>query len=409
VKILVVSHYFWPENFRVNDLCAGLAKKGHDVTVLTGVPNYPRGKIFRDYKSNPAEFMEYEGCTIIRVPVVPRGSGSSIKLFANYFSYILSVSTLGVIKLKGREFDIIFVFAPSPITIGLSAVILKKIKNVPVIFWVLDLWPETLSAVGAVNNKLALSLIGKMVSFIYNQCDLVLAQSKAFYDGIAAYTKDVEKIKYFPNWSDNDYSKPTTNVFSEEVGVFKVLFSGNIGEAQDFPSILKMVSLVKKRNVNVVLYVVGDGRAFDWVEAEVTKQRLEDRVRLLGRYPLESMADFYSSVDALLVTLKDEPVFAKTIPGKVQSYLAAGKPILTMLSGEGSRIIDEAKCGYIAESGDYVSLADNILKMSLLNEIELSVLGQNSKDYYDREFDRNKLLSQLERWMNGLVINSKEN
>ncbi len=409
MRILVVSQYFWPENFRINDLCVGLLSKGHDITVLTGMPNYPGGKVFEDYKRNPDEFVEYEGCAIVRVPIITRGSGGVIKLIANYFSYALSASVFGLIKLKGKEFDIIFVFEPSPVTVGLPAVILKKINKAPIIFWVLDLWPETLSAVGVVSNKFALNIVGKLVSFIYSRCDLVLGQSKGCCDGISAYMKDVGKIKYFPSWSDNDYSGRTTNVLSEEAGEFKILFSGNIGEAQDFPSILKAVSLLKKRNVNVVLYIVGDGRMFDWVKSEVTSQLLEEHIHMLGRYSLERMADFYSSADALLVTLKEDPVFAMTIPGKVQSYLAAGKPILTMLSGEGSRIVEEARCGYVAESGDYVSFADNIMKMSILNDFELSALGRNSKDYYDSKFDRNKLLSQLELWMNELATNTKDN
>jgi len=410
MKILVVSQYFWPENFRINDLCAELVRRGHQVTVLTGKPNYPDGKVFPDFHSNPDDFNQYQGCQLVRVPMIPRGKGSSVKLLMNYISYFISASIVGSWKLKGQSFDMIFVFEPSPVTVCLPALFLKKLKKAPVVFWVLDLWPETLEAVGVVKSKPLLILVSKLVAFIYNRCDLVLGHSKAFYDGIARYCTDRSKIKYFPSWSEDVFLNTVTSSVQDIVkhdGVFKILFAGNIGDAQDFPAILQTVNLLKTKQLKVKIFVVGDGRAFEWVKSEIIKQKLENYIYMLGRHPLESMPSFYMSVDALLVTLQESPVFAMTIPGKVQSYMAAGKPILTMLSGEGSRVIQEAECGYTAQSSDYKQFAKNIIDMSELNQDELLSLGNKAKQYAQVEFDRDTLITQLESWFTELDMKPK--
>jgi len=410
MKILVVSQYFWPENFRINDLCAELAHRGHEVTVLTGKPNYPSGEVFPEFHSNPAAFNQYQGCQIVRVPMASRGKGSSVKLLMNYVSYFLSATLVGSLKLRGKSFDVIFVFEPSPVTVCLPALFLKKLKKSPVVFWVLDLWPETLEAIGVVKSKPLLALVGKLVSFIYNRCDLVLGQSKAFFDGIARYCTDKTKIKYFPSWPEAVFVDAVTSPVREiekHQGVFKILFAGNIGDAQDFPAILSAAALLKTKPLNVKFFIVGDGRAFEWVKSEIIKQKLQDSVYLMGRHPLEAMPSFYASVDTLLVTLQESPVFFMTIPGKVQSYMAAGKPILTMLSGEGSRIVEEAGCGYIAKSSDYEQLSNNIIAMSKLKQDELAELGHKAKCYAQAEFDRYTLITQLESWFIELQQKSK--
>jgi glycosyltransferase involved in cell wall biosynthesis len=176
------------------------------------------------------------------------------------------------------------------------------------------------------------------------------------------------------------------------------LFAGNVGEAQDFPAIIETAKQLKEMQVNAKFFIVGDGRHSSWVEQEVHSQSLEDYIILLGRHPLEAMPSFYASADALLVTLKESPAFAMTIPGKVQSYMAAGKPILTMLTGEGSRVVREAECGLIADSGDANTLAANIQKMSVMSPAQLISLGANARNYAAREFDRDRLIGQLESW-----------
>jgi glycosyltransferase involved in cell wall biosynthesis len=409
MRILIVSQYFWPENFRINDLVDELVNRGHDVTILTGKPNYPSGELFAEFQESPEKFSEYRGCRVVRVPITMRGQGSGRKLVTNYLSYVLSASFIGYWRLRKEEFDVSFVYEPSPITVCLPAIFFKKMKGVPVVFWVLDLWPETLEAVGVVKSPKILGWVGKLVKFIYNRCDLVLGQSQAFHAGIAKYCDDETKIKYFPSWSEAVFSSNNISSVKElerHEGAFKILFAGNIGEAQDFPSILNAIEIIKAKKINVKFFIVGDGRAFEWVQSEIVNRGLEKYLYLLGRYPLESMPDFYASADALLVSLKANPVFAMTIPGKVQSYMAAGKPVLTMLSGEGSRVVEEANCGYVAKSGDVEVLAKNIMHMTTLSQNDLAVLGENAKRYADKEFDRDKLITQLEDWF--LELSNKD-
>jgi colanic acid biosynthesis glycosyl transferase WcaI len=412
MRILVVTQYFWPENFRINDLCAELVNRGHQVSVLTGTPNYPEGILFPEFASNPSSYYDYKGCSIIRVPVMVRGDGSSIKLLLNYISYIISASFIGVFKIRKQPFDVIFVYGTSPVTVCLPALLIKSFRKIPVIFWVLDLWPETLEAIGVVKSPVLIRWVGYVVRFIYNRCDLVLGQSKAFYDCISSYCDKPSKIKYFPSWSEPVFTKERKPDLLSDIeandGFFKILFAGNIGEAQDFPSIIKAAQILKEKQINAKFLIIGDGRAFEHVESEVENLQLKQHVELLGRFPLESMPSFYSSADALLVTLKDSKVFAMTIPGKVQSYMAAGKPILGMLSGEGSRVIDEASCGLIAVAGDYEMLASNVIKLISLTKLERIQLAENGRNYSSREFNREKLIQQLESWFVEVSSERKE-
>lgn len=408
MRILIVTQYFWPENFRINDLVEELVNRGHEVTVLTGKPNYPSGVLHPDFKAEPERFSEYKGACVVRVPMFVRGN-TKLSLLFNYVFYPLSASSLGLWKLRKKDFDVVFVCQLSPIFLALPAIFYKKISSKPVVMWVLDLWPDSLQSVGVVKSPRILSWVGRLVKFIYNGCDLVLGQSKASYEGIAKYCDDKNKIKYFPSWSESVFFEGNNSDVAGlmETDAFKVLFAGNVGEAQDFQSIILATEVIKKSGQNIKIFVVGDGRAFETVKLEVYNRDLSDVVVLLGRFPLEDMPSFYSAADALLVTLKESRAFSRTIPGKVQTYMAAGKPILTMLSGEGSKVVDEAKCGLTARSGDFTSLAENIMALSCYSQDQLSILGANAKAYAQSEFDRDTLISQLEQWFIDVTESAK--
>jgi colanic acid biosynthesis glycosyl transferase WcaI len=397
VKILIVSQYFWPENFRINDLVKELISRQHQVTVLTGIPNYPDGRVFKDYCEQPTKFKEFCGAKVIRSPMFSRGKGS-FRLILNYLSFVFGSILWGTYYLRSYRPDVIFVFEPSPITVGLPAVWLGKIKKTPVVFWALDLWPETLVAVGAVRSPKVLRWIACMVTFIYNRCTLVLGQSRAFLVGIGQYCNDQSKIRYFPSWSeeiflDQEVSKaPEIPSYTDG---FTIVFAGNIGDAQDFPSILDAAEILKN-NTAVRWLIVGDGNKFDWLKSEVLKRGLHEKVFLLGRFPLERMASIYAHADALLVSLKKSDVFAMTIPGKVQSYLMSGIPILGMLDGEGASVISEAKAGFVCGAGDGTSLSKRILDLLALKPEDRENLGNNGRNYAQKEFDRSKLIDKLE-------------
>jgi colanic acid biosynthesis glycosyl transferase WcaI len=396
VKILVVSQYFWPENFRINDLVKEWVTRGHEVTVLTGKPNYPDGQVFQEFASAPERFSDYEGARVHRVPMLARSQGA-MRLMLNYLSFVIGGCLWGPWLLRGLRADVIFVYEPSPITVGLPAVLLGRLKRAPVVLWVLDLWPETLAAVGAVRSPVVLRMVGHLVSFIYNRCALVLGQSRAFIDSIGHYCRDRSKVRYFPSWAESLFLQadgarapevpPATDTFS-------ILFAGNIGEAQDFPAILDAAELLR-HNERVRWLIVGDGRRFEWVKGEIARRQLHERVLLLGRFPVERMPSFYAHADALIASLKADPTFSMTIPGKVQSYLLAGKPILGMLDGEGASAIEAAGAGLVCPAGDAQGLVNAIERMAGMSPDERLAMGARGRQYAESEFDRDRLMDRL--------------
>jgi glycosyltransferase involved in cell wall biosynthesis len=405
MRLLVVSQYFWPENFRINDLVAEFSRRGHQVTVLTGYPNYPDGKIFQQFLDDPAFYSNFEGADIVRVPLMPRGQGG-LKLILNYLTFAVSASVVGLLKLRSHQFDVIFTYQLSPVTVGLPAVLIRAVKKVPMALWVLDLWPETLQAIGAVRSKILLHLVGKLVTSIYKRCDLILGQSQNFVPAIAQYAGRRARIEYFPSWSDTAFiAKQGEAAFEVSVkpGSFNVLFAGNIGEAQDFPAILDAAERLKGFS-KIRWLIVGDGRMAGWVVEEIKARGLEGCVSLLGRFPVERMPSFFKHADALLVSLKGEPVFALTIPGKLQSYLTAGKPILAMLNGEGARVINESGSGLTCPAGDSQALADSVLKLSAMASEDREKMGRKGLEYSKREFDRSSLIAKLEKMLDQLQI-----
>jgi glycosyltransferase involved in cell wall biosynthesis len=410
VKILVVSQYFWPENFRINDLVSELIKRGHEVTVLTGIPNYPAGRVFDVYRQKPDAFGYYEGARVFRAPMLPRGQGA-MRLFANYLSFVVGASLWGQWKLRHRPFDVIFVFEPSPVTVGLPAILLGHLKRAPVVFWALDLWPETLAAIGVVRSPRLLGWVGYLVSFIYNHCTMILGQSRGFLASISKLCSDPQKVRYFPSWAEDIFSQHNTAKAPEVPqceGCFNVLFAGNVGEAQDLPAVLDAAERLKN-NLSIRWLIVGDGRKSDWLRAEVDRREMKGNVLLLGRFPVERMPSFYAHADALLVSLKQDPVFGMTIPGKVQSYLISGIPLLGMLDGEGAEVINQANAGLTCSAGDSRGLADAVLKMALMSVEQRYELGLNGRKYAQEEFGRDMLMGRLEGFLEESVDSYRNN
>lgn len=372
--------------------------------MLTGYPNYPSGEIFPEFQADPGRYAAFGAAELVRVPLTPRGVGA-IRLMLNYASFSVSAALLGAWRLRGRAFDVIFVFEPSPITVGLPAVLLRRLKRAPLAFWVLDLWPETLEAVGVVKSPAILKVVGGLVSFIYNRCDLVLAQSRSFIPAIRKYCRSYVRVEYFPSWSDSVFDFSSVEAAAEVPAgeqLFNVMFAGNIGDAQDFPAILYAAELLKG-NKNIRWLIVGDGRAAEWVRTEVARRGLSESVLMLGRYPVERMPSFYIHANALLVSLKDTPIFAMTIPGKLQSYLASGIPVLAMLNGEGAEIIEASRSGIACPAGDGKALAEAVTKMSKMSEKELSEMGARALALCRSDFDRETLIERLLTWFQGLV------
>lgn len=395
MKILIITQYFWPENFRINDIAAEMVNRGHDVTVLTGKPNYPSGTLDEKFATCPSSYSSYEGARIDRVPMVLRGS-SAIRLAINYLTFAFSASIKTIMHYRKNQFDVCFVYEVSPITVALPAIVLRKAHGLKFAMWVLDLWPDTLEALDIVKNKSLLRLLRKLVKYIYRNTDRLMLQSKAFFGSVKGLVPDIEDLTYLPSWSDIPEQGHIHDRAQEidESKDFTVLYTGNVGQAQDFGTVLDAAEAIGPGN-GIRFVIVGDGRMLDWVSDQCKKRKLL-HVHLLGSFPIERMPSFFNSADALLVCLRPNPNFAMTIPAKVQGYLAAGRPILAMLNGEGARVIEEANAGLTCQAGDSAALVNIIEQMRAMSDNEKQQMGEAGRCYGERHFSRDRLMDQIE-------------
>ncbi|MFA5130663.1 MAG: glycosyltransferase family 4 protein [Patescibacteria group bacterium] len=400
MKILILSQYFWPEEFLINDFALGLYDRGHEVEVLTGLPNYPSGSFFPGYGWSGPFRNDFRGISVWRSPLIPRGNASGWRLAINYFSFALLACLRGLLACR-RSFDFILVFEVSPVTVGIPARAIKALTGAKLFFWVQDLWPESLSATGAVHSKHILNWAGKLTRWIYQGCDRILIQSQGFRESVLKYGAERDQIKYLPNFAEHFYQPVTLSTDASEHALmppgFRVMFAGNIGKSQDFETILIAAELTRTQS-NIQWVILGDGRQRSWVEAEIQRRHLAN-VHILGRFPKERMPAFFSLADIMLVSLKREPIFALTIPAKIQAYLACGKAVLASLDGEGARIIEEAQAGITVPAESPQALAEAVRGLSELGPEPLQAMGRNARKYYEAHFSRTHLLDEFEIWL----------
>ena len=400
MKILIVTQYYFPESFKSNDLSFELQKRGHEVTVLTGLPNYPEGKMYDGYGVFKNRKQEINGVKVIRSLLLLRGKGGGIRLFLNYFSFAFFASIKAFFLNFGNKYDAVIVHEPSPITQFYPALLLKKLQNAPVYFWVMDLWPESLEIAGGVKNKFILNFFKKMVITFYKNSEKILITSKGFKNSIVEKGDFENKLEYFPNWAEDSISEGDQNFPVPDLPVgFKVMFAGNVGEAQDMESIMNS-ALALKDHSEIKFIIVGDGRKMPFVQDFIEKNNLQKTVFTVGRFPVEAMASFFAKADVMLVSLKYDKIFNLTVPAKVQAYMSASKPIVAMLNGEGAEIIEEAKCGLAAPAGDSNKLAETILKMASLPKEELLQMGENSRNFFQANYQLSTCIDNLERILN---------
>ena len=398
MKILILSQYFWPETFIINDLVRKLTEQGHEVTVATAKPNYPGGEIFDGYKAWGVQRERFaESVDVIRVPLWPRGRGGSRNLILNYLSFVATGLFLLPWLLRGRKFDSIVVFAMSPITQVIPAIPLKWIKRAHLAAWVQDLWPESLAATGFVRNPQALRMVGWMVRGIYACCDTLLLQSRAFFDPVARYACR-SKLVYYPN----SIALPSEKTVAPEVPTqlleelrenFCVVFAGNIGIAQSIETVVEAAELLRQHPA-LKFVLVGSGSRLEWVKERKASLGLDNLI-LAGRFPMEAMPQIFEHSSALLVSLRDEEIFSYTIPSKVQAYLAAGKPIIASLRGEGARVIEEAGAGKTCEPESANALVESILALMSLSPAEREQMGSAGQSYFNEHFDMDRQTERL--------------
>ena len=395
MKILLVTQYFWPENFRINDLALELKSRGHEVTVLTGKPNYPEGRFFDGYGFFSKSKESFYDIPIFRVPILPRKNGSGVHLALNYLSFAFFSSIFALFHRK--KYDTSFVFAISPITMVFPAIVHKKWHGTKIGLWVQDLWPESVVAAGKFESKFVYNRLTRMVKYIYRQTDKIFISSKGFAPSILEKCNDDTKIHYLPNWAEDIFlvSDIKKEKYKNQIPEgFIIMFAGNIGEAQDIDHVLK-AAIETKKDKMIKWVFVGEGRKKKWLEEQIQTYDLIDTVLLLGRYPLEEMPHLYIHADLLLVSLKDEEIFNLTVPAKTQSYMAFGKPIVAMLNGEGASVIQEAQCGITVPAGDYKTLAKKICDVKLMDQERLQQMGANGKQFYETYFSKNIIVSDL--------------
>ncbi|QIN77704.1 glycosyltransferase [Rubrobacter marinus] len=405
MNVLIVSQYFWPETFRINDLAEGLMERGHSVTVLTGKPNYPGGALFPGYGLFRPVRQEYKGAKVIRVPLVTRGNGRGRRLALNYLSFAAFASLLGPVLLRGKV-DVVFVFEPSPVTVGLPGIVMKRVKRAPLMFWVQDLWPESIAAASTMDSEKVLAWVGRVVRYIYRRSDKVLVQSRGFINSVEKWGARPDDVLYYPNWAEALYKPARPEEDAPErrelPDGFRVVFAGNIGAAQSFETILAAARKLQDRP-EIHWVILGEGRQRKWVQEQIGKLGLEGRVHLLGRRPVEDMPRYFALADALLVSLKRDLIFSLTIPGKVQSYLACGRPVIAAIDGEGARVVEEAGCGNTAAAEDADALANAVLDMYEAEPEEREEMGRRARAYFEEHFEREKLFDRLEEWMDELI------
>lgn len=389
MKVLIWTQYFWPENFHINSVAQALFEQGVEVTVLTGKPNYPEGKLFPGYKAGGVHREKFSGFDVIRIPIRERGFGSAKGLALNYFSFIISGYLLAPFALRGKKFDVVFVYAPSPLLQALPANFIAWLKHAPLVLWVQDLWPEALHATKFVKNPWLLRIVGVLVGHIYRFSDSILIQSEAFRSSIECFAIPKEKIRFFPN-SAEDISEEAARAhhdsgLAQNVGQsFSIIFAGNIGTAQSCETIIEAARLVQDIQ-NIRFYLVGSGSMVAAISQSINENKLAN-VAMIGRVSPEIMASIYTSASVLLLSLRDDPALSATIPSKLQSYLAAGKPIIVSSKGESANIICKANAGISCPPGDAPALARAVLSLYEMQPEERDRLGMNGRNYFMDNF-----------------------
>lgn len=405
-KILFVCQYFYPETFRGNDIAFHLAEEGHDVHVVTGIPNYPKGKFFTGYGLFKKRHEVINGVRVTHLPIIPRGEDNKIMLMLNYFSFLIVGWIWMFFHALWHKYDMVFCQQLSPVTMSSPAVLYKKMRKVPLYTWVLDLWPESLTAAGGINNKYILGFFDWFVKSEYKNSDKILTSSKSFDKSILKYGDYKDKIIYYPQWSDgtsssttSEYTLPKTLQELSNGSNFIVMFAGAVGEAHGMECNMQ-AALKTKEYKNIKWVIVGDGRRLDWVRTFVKDNGLEDTVITLGRFPSETMPLFFEKANVMLVSLTDSPLFNMYSPAKIASYMAAERPIIAVLNGEGGEVIKAAECGWNVNAGDSTGLAQLVVELSHTDQQVLKEKAHNGKKYYEAFFDKEKCLKKFDEIIN---------
>jgi glycosyltransferase involved in cell wall biosynthesis len=403
MNVLVITQYFRPESFRINEVVQSLTEAKCNVVVLTGQPNYPDGAVFSGYRAwGAGRDAREKGVSVFRVPIFPRGRGAAWQLAANYVSFVVCASLIGAWLLRAEKFDVIFVYGISPILQAVPGILLRRLKRAALVTWVQDLWPQSLEVTGFVRNRWVLARVGSLVRWIYRHNDLLLVQSRAFVPIVQSMAGAVP-VQYHPNPGELSFDREVpvaSPVIALEPG-FNVVFAGNLGTVQSLGTVLDAAEqLLPHTDIRIVF--VGSGSRGDWLRDEADRRGLSN-VCFAGRVPPEAMPAILAQASALLVTLARDPTMSQTIPSKVQAYLAAGRPVIACLDGEGARVVEESGAGVVCPAEDPVALSQAVARLRALPERERQNMGDAGRSYYRQHFDPRTLCAELVGHLNGAI------
>lgn len=406
--ILVVSQYFYPEQFRINDICTEWVKRGYKVTVLTGIPNYPQGKFYDGYGLNKKHKETWNGIEIIRIPLIPRGH-NSLSLCTNYLSFVVSGFFWKCFSQINA--DIVFNYETSPMTQALVGVWFAQRRKLPFYLYVTDLWPDNVEIITGIHNKLLISSLNSMVNYIYRRCTKIFTSSKSFITKMTERGVPLQKLEFWPQYAEDFYrpcSKPEAANIKNEIpddGIFNIVFAGNIGYAQGLGVLAETAAILKKEKFSVRFNIIGDGRYKNKMLEEIENKKVSEYFNFIEKQPAEKIPLYMAYANAALICLSKSEVFAMTIPAKTQSCMACGVPILVSADGEVGEIIEEAKCGYSSASSDAEGLAINIKKICGASKKEIAEMKKNSRLFYDNNFDKKMLMDKMDAYLTEEIKN----
>lgn len=404
-KVLIVCQHFWPESFRINDISSYLAENDCEIDVLCGIPNYPAGQFFKGYSAFHNRKQRHNGINIKRAFEIPRGSNTNIRIFLNYVSFPIA-SLFHVPRLLTKKYDKIFIYQLSPVMMSIAGIIVGKLKKTETTMYVLDLWPENLFSVLDIKNSFLRNMITRVSHWHYNKVDKLVVLSEKMKSRLIDVTRiSKDRIIVLPQACEKIYEtdvldKKLENKFKDG---FNILFAGNISPAQSFETVIEAAKKLKAEGITDINWIiVGDGMSRKWLEGEVRKSQLSERFYFEGQKPIEDIPKYTTVSDLLIGCLVKSELLEATIPAKVMSYLAAGKPMVLAMDGEVQTLInDMTKSGYVGPTGDSDALAENIKKIYFLSSQERKKMGDYGRKYHFEHFERNMILGKLYNFIFG--------
>ncbi len=396
--ILVISQYFYPEQFRINDICQEWVKRGYKVTVITGIPNYPKGEFFEGYDYGHKRTETWEDINIIRLSIKPRKTGT-LNLSLNYLSFV--VAGFKWVQMTKMKADEVFIYEVSPMTQALVGVWYAKKNKLRCSIYVTDLWPENVESVLNIHNKLFLGSIGIMVDYIYKRCDYIFTSSTSFLKKIADRGISRDKLVYWPQYAEEFYEKRVKGKQLEIAndGFINLTFAGNFGTAQGLDILVATARVLKEKGIYVHFNMIGNGRYEKELKAHIRDADVDEYFNFISRQRADKIPEYFAWSDAALITMSKSEVYSMTIPAKTQSCLACGMPVLVSADGEVQNVIYEAKCGFVSDSGDVKGLVKNIELFVSLSKEEKKRLSDNAVDYYKKNFDKKILMDRMEEYI----------